>query len=108
MTKYHREHRAYKFQMAVDVVFQKAVDPAVITVPPGTLTSEIVEVYAGDAPPLEEINRQLVNFVEIYEHNGSGWVFSNFSSPQLTLWHLAPLRASSLFRYPKGYNRYRL
>ena len=36
ITKYHREHRAYKFQKAVDVVFHKAVDPAVITQPPVT------------------------------------------------------------------------
>ena len=78
MTKYRREHHAYKFQLAVDVVFHKAVDPAVITVPPVTLISEMVAVYAGDAPPLEDVNRQLINLVEVYEHNGSGWVFSNF------------------------------
>ena len=69
MSTYHRDHRAYKFQMAVDVVFHKAVDPAVITQPPVTLTSEMVVVYAGDAPTLEDINRQLLNLVEIYEHN---------------------------------------
>ena len=40
MTKYHREHRAYEFQMAVDVAFHKAVDPAVITQPSVILTSE--------------------------------------------------------------------
>ena len=44
MEKYHREHHAYKFQMVVDVVLHKAVDPAVITVPPVTLTSEMVAV----------------------------------------------------------------
>ena len=33
MTKYHREHHAYKYQVAVDVAFYTAVDPAVITVP---------------------------------------------------------------------------
>ena len=33
MSKYHREHHAYKFQLAVDVILHKAVDPAVITVP---------------------------------------------------------------------------
>ena len=84
MTKYNREHCAYKFQMDVYVAFHKVVDPAIITQPPITLTSEMVAVYAGDAPPLE-----------IYEHNGSGWVFSNFSSLQFTLWHLDPLRASA-------------
>ena len=87
--------------MAVDVAFHKAVDPAVITQPPVTLTSEMVAVYAGDAPPLADINRQLANLAEIYEHNGSGWVFSNFSSLQLTLWHLDPLRASAFVPVPR-------
>ena len=93
MSTYHRDHSAYKFQMSVDVIFHKAVDPTVITQPAVTLTSEMVAVYG--APPLEDINRQLLNLVEIYEHNGSDWVFSHFASLQLTLWHLAPLRASA-------------
>ena len=91
MSTYQRDHSAYKFQMAVDVIFHKAVDPTVITHPAVTLTSEMVAVYG--APPLEDINRQLLNLVEIYEHNGSGWVFSHFASLQLTIWHLDPLRA---------------
>ena len=37
----------------------------------------------------------------MYEHNGSGWVFSNFASLQLTLWHLDPLRASAFVPLPK-------
>ena len=93
MSKFPQEHHAYKFQIAVCVVFHKAVDPAVDTQPPVTLTSEMVAVYS-DASPLEDVYRQLLNFIEVYEHNGSGWVFSNFSSLQLTLWHLDPLRAS--------------
>ena len=57
------------------------------------LASEMVAVYADAVPPLDDVNRQLLNFIEVYEHNGSGWVFSNFASLQLTLWHLDPLRA---------------
>ena len=101
MSTYHRDHWPYKFQMAVDAIFHKAVDPTVVTQPPVTLTSEMVAVYAGDAPPLEDINRQLLNLVEIYEHNGSGWVFSHFASLQLTLWHLDPLRASAFVPLPR-------
>ena len=52
-------------------------------------------------PPLEDINRQLLNLVEIYEHNGSGWVFSHFASFQLTLWHLDPLRAGAFVSLPE-------
>ena len=95
MSTYQRDHSAYKFQMAVDVIVHKAVDPTVITQPAVTLTSEMVAVYGGDTPPLDDTNRQLLNIVEIYEYNGSGWVFSHFASLQLTLWHLDPLRASA-------------
>ena len=59
----------------------------------------MVSVYG--APPLEEINCQLLHLVEIYEHNGSGWVFSHFASLQLTLWHLDPLRASIFVPLPE-------
>ena len=73
--------------------------PAVVTQPPVVLTSEMVAVYA-DAPPLNDVNRQLLNFLEVYGHNGSGWVLSNFVSLQLTLWHLDPLRASAFTPLP--------
>ena len=80
MTKYQQEHHAYKFQIAVTIVFHKAVDPAVVTHQPVTLTSEMDAVYSDAYPPLEDVYRQLLNFIQVYEHNGSGWVFSNFAS----------------------------
>ena len=83
MIKFQQEHRAYKFQIAVCVVFHKAVYPSVVTQPPVALTSEMVAVYPDAVPPLEDVNRQLLNFIEVYEHNGSGWVFSKFASLQL-------------------------
>ena len=55
----------------------------------------MVAVYADAPPPLNDVNRQLLNLIEVYEQNGSGWVFSNFVSLQLSLWHLDPLRASA-------------
>ena len=82
--------------MAVDVIFHKAVDPTVITQP---AASETVAVYG--APPLEDIKRQLLNLVEIYEHNGSGLVFSHFALLQLTLWHLDPVCASAFVPLPE-------
>ena len=101
MGMFHREHRPYKFQIAVNVVFHKAVDPAVVAQPPVTLTSEMIAVYADTVSPLEDVNRQLVNLVEVYEHDGSGWIFSKFASLQLTLWHLDPLRASAFVPLPR-------
>ena len=59
----------------------------------------MVAVYA-DALPLNDVDRQLLNFIEIYEQNGSSWGFSNFLSLQLSLWHLDPLRASAFVLVP--------
>ena len=101
MTKFHQEHCAYKFQIAVCVVFHKAVDPAVVIQPTVTLTSEMVAVYSDASPTLEDVNHQLLNFIEVYQHNGSGWIFSNFASLQLTLCHLDPLRASAFVPLPQ-------
>ena len=61
----------------------------------------MVAVYADAVPPLGDVNCQLLNLIEVYEHNGSGWVFSNFASRQLTLWHLDPLRASAFVPLPR-------
>ena len=57
MSTCQHDHPAYKFQMAVYVIFHKAVDPTVIPQPAVTLTSEMVAVYGGDTSPLEDINR---------------------------------------------------
>ena len=38
--------------------------------------------------------------IEIFELNGSGWVFSHFKSLQLTLWQLDPLRGSAYIPLP--------
>ena len=55
-----QKHSTYKFQVVVNIVFHKVVDPAVITHPPVVLTSEMVDVYADT--PLNYANRQLLNF----------------------------------------------
>ena len=56
-----------------------------------TLTLGMVVVYA-DAPPLNDVGRQLLNCIELHEQNGSGWVFS--------LWHLDLLRGSAFVSLP--------
>ena len=51
MAKFQQEHQAYKIQVAVSIVFHKAVDPADVAYPPVVLTSEIVAVYTDAVPP---------------------------------------------------------
>ena len=61
----------------------------------------MVAVYPDAVPPLEDVYRTLLNFIEVYEHNDTGWVFSNFASLQLTLWHLDALRARAFVPLPQ-------
>ena len=65
MMNFQQKHNAYKFQIEVDVVFHKAVDPAVVKQPPVTITSEMVAVYS-DAP-LNDVDRQLLNCVRVIQ-----------------------------------------
>ena len=102
MKSFQDKHRAYKFQVAITIVCHKAVDPSVVIQPPVTLTSEMIAVYAADsAPPLDNLNQQQLNFLELFELNGSGWVFSHFQDLQLTLWQLDPLRGSAYIPLPR-------
>ena len=102
MNIFHVKHHACKFQVTITIVCHKAVDRSGATQPPVTLTSEMIAVYAADtAPPLDDVNRQLLNFIEVFELNGSGWVFSNFQSLQLTLWQLDHLRGSGFIPLPR-------
>ena len=101
MEAYRRVHSAYKFQVAVDVMFHNAVDPAVVTKSPVILRCEMAAVYADGSHQLEEAARDLLVLVEVCEHYGSRWVFSNIASLQLTLWHLDPLPASAFVPLPK-------
>ena len=44
---YQQRHHAYKYQIAVNVIFHKVVDPAILTDPPVTLRTTMVAVYAS-------------------------------------------------------------
>ena len=96
------KHHAYKFQVAITIVCHKAVDPSVATQPPVTLISEMIAVYATDAaPPLDDVNRQLLNVIEVFEMNGSGGYSPISKTLQLTLWQFDPLRGSAFIPQPQ-------
>ena len=102
MKTFQDKHRAYKFEVAITIVCHKAVESSVVTQPPVMLTSEVIAVYAADATqPLDDVNRQLLNFIEVFELNGSEWVFSHFQDLQLTLRQLGPLRGSAYIPLPR-------
>ena len=70
MCTFQQKHHAYKFQFAVDIMFHKAVDPAVVTQPPVTLTSEMLAVYSDSSPPLDDVYRQLLRVTSIMDQVG--------------------------------------
>ena len=62
----------------------------------------MIAVYAADtATSLDGINQQLLNFIEVFEMNGSAWVFSKFQSLQLTLWQIDALRGGAFIPLPR-------
>ena len=69
----------------------------VVTLPPVTLRCDVAAVYADRLLQLVETDRHLVELIEVYEHNDSGWV-----SLELSLWQLDPLRAGTFIPLPKG------
>ena len=100
MMNFQRKHQTYKFQIGITIVCHKAGDPSFVTQPPVTLTSEMTAVYDDTTPPLDDVNRQLLNYIEVFELNGSGWVFSHFESLQFILRQLVPLRGSEYIPLP--------
>ena len=59
MLTFQQRHHSYKFQFTVDIMFHKADDPAVVTQPPVTLTSEMLAVYSDSPSPRDDVYRQL-------------------------------------------------
>ena len=91
-----QRHRAYKYQIALNVLFHKALDPTILIDPPVTLRTTMTAVYTAEMPQLVETSRQLLELLEVYEQNGSGWFFRT-----LFPWNLEPIRASVFVPPPK-------
>ena len=72
MQKFQNKQQAYILQIAITIVCYKAVDPSVVTQPPVTLTSEMIVVYADTTPLLDDVNRKLLDFIEVFGLNGLG------------------------------------
>ena len=96
---FQKLNKALKFNMAVHVVFEKYMDPEVRTDPAVCLVSEQLEVYADTdiSKLLDFVKLQLIDQIDTYEQNGSGWVLYELSSLQLTTWVLNPLRGKGTF-----------
>ena len=103
MENYRHQHHSLKFNLSLHVIFEKAIDPEIKTDPPVILNTEPLAIYSSDniAKELKKAEKQIVNFIDAYERNGSGWVLSDILKLDLHLYRLNPLRGSSYHQLPK-------
>ena len=103
LSDYQHERMALKFTMAVHVVFEQSSNPSIITEPDVCLVSEPFEVYSDTNIKNQLMNayKQLLNYMDIFEKNGSGWVLSHLKALDTSVWQLDPLRASSHHSLPQ-------
>ena len=97
--KFQKINKALKFNMTLHVIFEKATDEDVKTEPPVCLVSEQLEVYADTNLPelLDFVKKQLIDQIDTYEQNGSGWILYKLTRLQLTAWRLNLLRGKGNF-----------
>ena len=98
---------ALKFNMSLHVNFEKATDPSIKTEPPVVLVTEQIEMYEHTNldDVLKTLGDQLINRIEIYELNGSGFIVSNLVSLDTTTWLLDPIRGSTFHPLPDWIRR---
>ena len=88
-----------KFYFAAYIVFVKAADPNVFTVPPVVLQTDPVRVFFADLFCLDEIFekdiKQLMEKIDTFEKNGSGWVIDHLVRLDTKIISIDPLKAFS-------------
>ena len=103
ITTYQKKRRALKVNMSLHVKFEKATDPSIVTEPPIVFVCEQFEVYeeTNIDEVLDAIKEQLINRIEVFEMNGSGWIVSRLVALDTTVWLLDPLRGSTYHALPQ-------
>ena len=103
ISSYRHQRVALKFTMAIHAVFVKATDSTVITDPAICLVSQPFQIYSDTDINNQLLNayKQLLNDIDVFERNGSGWVLSHLVALDTSVWELDPLRASNHHRLPQ-------
>ena len=87
--------------MSLHINFEKATDASTVTYPPVVLVSEQMEVDEDTDETLKITAEQLINRIEAYEMNGSGWIVSRLMALDTTVWLLDALRRSTFRQLPE-------
>lgn len=78
--KIHVAERGIKFYFSLKVIFHKLVDITEMTDPPVCLRSDVFTALVGetDISFMEEAFSSLIQKIETFEQNGSGWTLDRF------------------------------
>ena len=77
-----------KYTMSVHVTFMKLADPDIKTEPPIVLTTDPTTVWVGTDidHSLENTAEELIDLIEVFERNGSGWVIDYLYGTDMDLY----------------------
>ena len=100
--RYVQRCRALKFTMSINVKFVKTDDSSIKTDPPVWFTTQPFPVYKGSDinDLLSCTQKQLLNRIDTFESNGSGWILNKLIFLDVNVWELDPLHASSYHPVP--------
>ena len=77
----------FKWYIALKVVFQKSADPSIQTDPPACFRTEprLGLIGTDYEENLEHVFQSLLDKIDCYERNGSGWIVHNFVDMDVTI-----------------------
>ena len=87
--------RAYKYTLSLKVTFQQISKPDILTVPPIVFNTETFILLPGTniEDQLHVAQSNLIQQVDNYERNGSGWVLYKLNSLDLNTTSYNPINA---------------
>ena len=91
--------------IALKVIFSKAVDPSVTTIPSIVFTSHPVHTASATSldTALATAKQELIDKIDQFVAGGSGWVIDSLEEIDLVLSTYDPLRGSSYIELPKKF-----
>ena len=101
----HLRTQHKKWYIALKVIFSKAVDPSITTIPSIVFTSHPVHTASATSldTALANAKQELIDKIDQFVAGGSGWVIDSLEEIDLVLSTYDPLRGSSYIELPKKF-----
>ena len=103
LTQYVRELKNIKLFYTIEVVYHKSIDIDTLSDPPVTHRSSVFSILdqCEDSNLTNTVFNQLMNEIEQFQRNGSGWVINTINHIDIAIVSCDPLRASSYLPLPE-------